>query len=265
MYLGREDYEQAALAWERGLTVEPDYSTNFFRAATIYCQTDARAWGILYGELYINVQSADRRPFQPSAHKERIPYMRQLLWRTYNDAFVFRDELTEDELTSDSDDNDGENVGRVEFFRTATMTVDPETHTLHQPFEFIYEANSMVGGSEILIDGPPLTVARLHHFRSTFLEKWFTDTSITNHLDVPLLDYQRRLQNAGLFEAYDYTLFECKETKDEVAEWFDANQGKREEVTNWMEAHPFPTDTAHAFSRLNAGSVPLMVGNDGEE
>jgi Tfp pilus assembly protein PilF len=47
--------------WEKGIEVDPNYSRNYYNAARYYYYTVDKVWSILYGEMFVNMESYTQR------------------------------------------------------------------------------------------------------------------------------------------------------------------------------------------------------------
>ncbi|HEY4060321.1 MAG TPA: hypothetical protein VGM30_00395 [Puia sp.] len=47
--------------WEKGIEIDPNYSSNYYNAAKYYFLTYDKVWSLLYGETFINLESYSRR------------------------------------------------------------------------------------------------------------------------------------------------------------------------------------------------------------
>ncbi|MEP7277729.1 MAG: tetratricopeptide repeat protein [Bacteroidota bacterium] len=56
----KQDYT-AIKQWERGIRVDPAYTSNYYNAAKYYYFTKDKAWSLIYGELFVNLESFSRR------------------------------------------------------------------------------------------------------------------------------------------------------------------------------------------------------------
>lgn len=53
-----EKNSKAAIAnWEKGIELEPNYATNYYNAAMYYAQNNNTIWSLIYGEIFINLES----------------------------------------------------------------------------------------------------------------------------------------------------------------------------------------------------------------
>lgn len=69
--------KEAIKNWEKGIEAEPSYSRNYFNASRYYYYTGNTVWGLLYAEIFINMD-----PFGPNA-----PEIKQLLLDGYKQLF----------------------------------------------------------------------------------------------------------------------------------------------------------------------------------
>jgi len=80
-----KDYS-AINQWEDGIKADPAYSGNYYNAAQFYFYTKDKVWSIIYGEIFVNMESLS----------ERGAAMRQFLLQLYKeklfaDADLFKD------------------------------------------------------------------------------------------------------------------------------------------------------------------------------
>jgi len=47
--------------WEKGIEVDPGYSSNYYNASKYYYFTYDKAWSLIYGEIFINLESYSKR------------------------------------------------------------------------------------------------------------------------------------------------------------------------------------------------------------
>jgi hypothetical protein len=64
--------------WEAGIRVDPNYAGNYYNAALYYSRTDLLWRTILYGEIYVNMES----------RSERSQAIKKLLWDTYQQQLM---------------------------------------------------------------------------------------------------------------------------------------------------------------------------------
>ena len=60
MLWSKQDYS-AIKQWEKGIQQDPSYGSNYYNAAKYYFLTTDKIWSILYGEIFINIESFTSR------------------------------------------------------------------------------------------------------------------------------------------------------------------------------------------------------------
>ncbi len=60
-YLSSQQNENAINLWEKGIEMDPSYSTNYYNAAKYYYFTTDKIWGIIYSELFLNIEPVSAR------------------------------------------------------------------------------------------------------------------------------------------------------------------------------------------------------------
>lgn len=73
----QQDYN-AVKQWEKGIEVDPGFSKNYYNAAKFYYLTADKIWGLLYGEMFINMEPFTNRSIE----------IKRLLYDGYKKLFV---------------------------------------------------------------------------------------------------------------------------------------------------------------------------------
>lgn len=79
--------------WEEGIKVDPVYSGNYYNAALYYFYTKDKVWGLIYGEIFVNMESLN----------ERGAAMKQLLLQGYKEKLFADADLMKGEEKNKSD------------------------------------------------------------------------------------------------------------------------------------------------------------------
>ncbi|ULQ51279.1 tetratricopeptide repeat protein [Flavihumibacter fluvii] len=79
----RKKLEEAIDWWEKGIAADPNYSGNYYNAAKYYYLTTDKVWSLVYGEIFVNLESYSRR----------TPEIKQLLLDGYKKYFTNMDAL----------------------------------------------------------------------------------------------------------------------------------------------------------------------------
>ena len=87
-----KDYS-AISQWEKGIEVDPAYSGNYYNAAVYYFYTKDKVWSILYGEIFVNMESLG----------ERGASMKEMLLKAYKEKLFSTADLMKDEEKNKSE------------------------------------------------------------------------------------------------------------------------------------------------------------------
>lgn len=88
----RKDYS-AIDQWEKGIEVDPAYGGNYYNAALFYFYTKDKVWGLVYGEIFVNMESLT----------DRGAAMKDLLLKTYKEKLFVDADIMKGEENNKSD------------------------------------------------------------------------------------------------------------------------------------------------------------------
>ncbi len=92
--------------WEKGIREDPSFAGNYYNAALFYYYTKDKVWSIIYGEIYVNMESLS----------ERATAMKQLLLSSYKEKLFAASNLME-----------GEEKNKNVFTRSYLETMNKQT------------------------------------------------------------------------------------------------------------------------------------------
>ncbi len=61
MLYTKKNYAEAAKLWEKGIETDPNFSGNYYNVAKYYYFTSDKVWPLIYGEIFINLESYSKR------------------------------------------------------------------------------------------------------------------------------------------------------------------------------------------------------------
>ena len=79
--------------WEKGIQVAPSYAGNYYNAALYYNDTKDKVWTLLYGEIFVNMESLT----------ERSAEMKQLLLQAYKQKLFADADMMKDQEKNKSE------------------------------------------------------------------------------------------------------------------------------------------------------------------
>lgn len=100
-----KDYS-AISQWEKGIQLDPAYSGNYYNAALYYFYTKDKVWSLIYGEIFVNMESLSQRGIA----------MKQQLLRAYKEK-----------LFADADLMKGEEKNKSEFAKAYLQTMSKQS------------------------------------------------------------------------------------------------------------------------------------------
>lgn len=87
-----KDYS-AINQWEKGIQLDPSYSGNYYNAALYYFYTKDKVWSLVYGEIFVNMESLSQRGIA----------MKQQLLRAYKEKLFAEADLMKGEAKNKSE------------------------------------------------------------------------------------------------------------------------------------------------------------------
>lgn len=226
MEMKAQRYNQAVEFLEKGIVAEPMFPSNYYRLAQIYLNSENEIWGMLYGELFMNLEKSTTRTNLVS----------KWLYMTYKDEIIFQQDSI---LISFSKLN-------VQITSSDQEMVNLLTKALKQPFVVDYEDLLLAGAKEV----DSISIANLHHIRTKFIELYVAQELHTKYKNV-LFDYQKQLYDADLFEPYNYWLLQMGH-EEEFTAWKTQNEALWERFVIWFTQHPIQIDKSNYFLRIKS-------------
>jgi Tfp pilus assembly protein PilF len=76
--------------WEKGIEADPNYTGNYYNAARYYYFTKDKVWALIYGEIFVNMESYSRRTVD----------IKNLLLESYKKLFTDADMMKNQEINN---------------------------------------------------------------------------------------------------------------------------------------------------------------------
>lgn len=225
-----KEYRKALAYFEAGIAAAPMYPSNYYWAAKIFGNyTEEEVWGMIYGEIFLNLERNTRRTSEIS----KMLYL------------IYKSEI---KLDGDS--------ASVSFSKNTVMNivVDPDRpnasieeqiKSLKLPYGgMIYEPNLLiaVAGEKII------NLQTLNNIRSRFLSLYQQKFRGLAKAPVVLFDYQQQVKDAGFLEPYNYWILGYGQEQD-FADWRAANAGLFNRFLEWVKDHRLTINEETRFYR----------------
>jgi tetratricopeptide (TPR) repeat protein len=201
VHWGKKQYLDALPFYEKGIEVDPTFPSNYYRAALIYCGSSEVVWGLIYGEIFMNLERNSKRTAEIS----------KLLFDTYKDGIKF---------TSDSSISSS-------FCRQMVLDVNND-RKIKLPFCMIFEPTLLMSvGLEKSID-----MNSLDKIRTAFIDNYFNNERDKMYPNV-LFSYQKSIKDAGHIEAYNHWIL-MKGDEEGFDNWYSSNKDKFDSFVKWF-------------------------------
>ncbi len=215
MYAMDQDYNKAVEYYEKGIDAEPGFPSNYYRLAQLFLSSDDKYWGLIYGELFMNLERNTPRTADVS----------RWLYNTYAKNITFPSDTTVSVILA----------SRTIYFSGKKLQI-PYGLSVYVPLL------SVAARGENAI-----TLAALNRIRSRFTESYFLHN---RHIEYPnvLFNYHKNLMELGHFEAYNYWIL-SEGNDHEFNEWLNENNEKWDAFISWFRGNPIHIDHTNKFLR----------------
>ena len=205
MHLDDKDMNVALTYFEKGIDVDPTFPSNYFWASKIFCKTTEEVWGMIYGEIFMNLERNSKRTAEIS----------KLLYDTYKSEIKFT----------------GENSFSVSFSKNSTINISDLTNPgkMRLPFGVgVYETTLMIS----MLSAKSIDINSLNNIRSSFVDNYFQRGNDKTYPNI-LFSYQKQVKNAGHIEAYNHWIL-MKGDEDGFDNWMNSNKEKWDNFVIWF-------------------------------
>ena len=211
--------EDALGYYEKGIEVDPEFSSNYYWASKIFCISDEKVSGMIYGEIFMNLERNTKRTAEIS----------ELLYDQYK---------TQIKLKSDT-------ALSVSFSKNAFVNAKTaDSSQIKLPFGVgVYEttlAMSILGSKSIDIN-------TLDPIRTNFINNYFSCKHNKIFPNV-LFSYQKKIIDLGYGESYNHWIL-MKGDEDAFEKWLENNEEKWTLFSNWFLKNPLKIDSTNNFFR----------------
>lgn len=219
VYWGKEEYGNALQFYEKGIEMAPQFSSNYYRATLIYCSSTEEVWGMIYGEIFMNIERNSHRTSEIS----------KLLFDTYKREFEF---------TSDTSFS-------VSFSKNASINIsdNQDIDKMKLPFGVgVYEPTLIMA----MINEKSIDINSLDRIRTRFIDSYFENGKNKEYPNI-LFEYQNKVKEQGHIEAYNHWIL-MKGDEAGFEEWYNSNKDKWEEFIKWFTDNGLVIDNTNKFS-----------------
>jgi len=220
MFLPENKYAEALPYYEKGIELDPKFASNYYWASKIYCSSTESVWGLIYGEIFINLEQTSKRTTEIS----------KKLFETYKKN-----------ISLESDTSFGVTFSKNNIINLSDLK---DVTKFKLPFgtgcyEFLM-ITAIFGEKSI-------NLRSLDSIRSRFIKNYFSKDFPQKYPNV-LFDYQKKIKEAGHFDAYNYFILSGGDTES-FQDWIKNNKEKWTNFTVWFSKNELKLDDLHRFYR----------------
>jgi len=210
IFLIKGEIEKAIPYYEKGIQMAPEFPSNYYRLARIYCNSPNEIWGIIYGEIFMNLERNTRRTREISA----------LLYQTYQNSIVF-----------------GKDGVVISFAQDMS------------PFTLAFESVIAQVATQYQLNTkkPSINVASLLTIRKALMTSWL-QSQYAMDFPVYLFDFWQGIDDMNFFDCYHYWLFNLA-PNDQFEKWRKENEKNFEYFVKWYNPNPIVITEENYFSR----------------
>ena len=228
MYHKSNEIMTALETYEKGILVDPMFPSNYFYAGLVLLGSSDPVWGLMYGEIFMNLEP----------YTERAKTMSKYLFDTIKSNVSLTDTAFVANFTSQN-----------------SLIFNENTKSLEMPFPFLYQTCFNAGGKQALEEGLDTlelyTLGKIHEYQIEH-GKAFYNTNSNNPLFIHLL----KIQQAGYMEDYCMLLYKGGSPADYTG-WMIMNKDHYLEFIKWQKENRLQLSPDNCFSRLTHGTVKL--------
>jgi tetratricopeptide (TPR) repeat protein len=220
MQMDKKEYSKALNFFEKGVEVAPKYSSNYYWASKIYCASTEEVWGMIYGELFMNLERNSQRTAEIS----------KLLFDTYK---------SEIKIINDTS-------YAVSFSKNSNISIEALSDPSKMKFPYgvgVYEPTLMFS----ILAIKNIDINSLSNIRSSFVDNYYSNGYDKTYPNI-LFDYQKQLKEANHLEAYNHWLL-MKGDEKNCQQWISQNKEKWDAFVNWFAQNGIVLDSTHKFYR----------------
>jgi tetratricopeptide (TPR) repeat protein len=225
LYFYDKNYNEAINNWEKGIELEPTYTSNYYWAAKLFSNSKEKIWALLYSEMYLNIERNNG---------ERLKEISKLMYQTLRSCYTKKGDTVQIDFTAKNVIN-ATNKKEIKKLKNGIM-----------PFELTY-------GTVFIMSSPffpdSFSIKNINTAKLNFIDIWFNQKKINKYYRNILFDYQKVLISKNYFDCYNYWINSYGDT-DEFIKWKKDNEKKFGEFVKWYNANPIKLNEKNKLYRL---------------
>lgn len=228
MYHKSNDIMTALNTYEKGILADPMFPSNYFYAGLVLLDSSEPVWGLMYGEIFMNLEP----------YTDRARTMSKYLFETIKSNVL----LTDTAFVAN-------------FTGKKSLQFNQSSMSLEMPFPLLYQTCFNAAGRKAVEEGLDTlelyTLGKIHDYQVEHGMIYFKE--ICNN---PLYIHLLKVRNAGFMEDYCMLLYKGGAPTD-YAGWMSMNKEHYLDFMKWREENKLQLSPNNCFSRLTCKSINL--------
>jgi len=192
---------EAIKIYEKGIEAEPMYPSNYYRAAKVYLKTNDRLSGLMYGEIFMNLER----------NTKRTKEMSELLYDGYKNSMIFN----------------SKNEPKTDF---CPSVIDIDIYKKNNTLPLC--SNFALSFLLAMTNYDKFDYNNFMQMRKDFLKEYLKiSLKVKNNPNI-LINYFKTMDENKVFNAYNHYLFQIANKKD-FEEWLTKNKDEYDLFENW--------------------------------
>lgn len=216
MNLKKNDLGAATKIFQKGTEVDPKFPSNYYWLSKLWMTTPEKLWGLMYGEIFMNLESNSKRTAEIS----------KLLFDTYK---------SEIKIT-------GPGHFSVSFSNNNVVNPNEKNPDKLLPYGVtVYERLLMVSALGL----KEVNINTLDSIRTNFVGEYFKGKTAVTYPNM-LFSYQKKVAEAGHIASYNHWILQ-KGDEELFKTWVAANTEKWQAFLQWYTANRLLPDASNKF------------------
>jgi len=216
--LQKREYDKALYYYEIGIDVAPRFPSNYYWASKILIASGDKTWGLIYGEIFMNLERNSARTVEIS----------KLIYNTYKNNIKINNETISVSLSN-------------QIVSNHININDPLSFRI--PFGMlIYEPTLLLS-----IQEKEINMSSLNNIRTKFIENYYMMEHNKKYPNI-LFDYNKEIIENGHFEAYNHWIL-SEGNEEEFDYWKSFNQDKWQDFVDWFIPNPLSLNNEKKIHR----------------
>ncbi|NML56072.1 tetratricopeptide repeat protein [Chryseobacterium cheonjiense] len=191
--------EEAIIIYEKGIKADPTYPSNYYRASNLYLRSNNKLPGLLYGEIFVNLERTTKRTQE----------MSEKLYNTYKDAIDIKDEKS----------------NSISICKVISVDVNSINRN-KVPLCMMFEASMLLSA----LGQKEFNLNSFAEIRNKFLKEYLS--RIKKDYPNVLMDYFKKMEDNKVFDAYNHYVFQIGNEKA-FADWKQKNEAEYKRFVDW--------------------------------